>query len=281
MQLAMDGHIHLYECYDLDVALCSLHDRLRQAAPEADHLGGILMEREGGGLFAHAERSGEMPSCPWKVRSLTPGRVLSCTRESSASDPARELLLVAGRQVVVREGFEVLSVGRTAEIAEGMSADESCEAMRAAGGVPVLSWAFGKWWLKRALPVARLMRRQRRRGLALGDTTIRPRGLFSTYLALGALVGDSILPGTDPLPFPAEASKLGQLGFLAECAAAPAAIGDWLQQQLLGETPAAWRVIGSRDGFSEVMKRRKAYQRYAEADASPVDWQRLAGEHRA
>ena len=278
MQLAMDGHIHLYECYDLDVALCALHDRLRQAAPAADQLGGILMERAGGGLFAHAERCGELPGGDWQAGVITPGELLACSRAARGDEPARELLLVAGRQVVVREGFEVLAVGATGAIDEGAEAVATCAAIRTAGGAPVLSWAFGKWWLQRALPVARLLRSERAGDLAMGDTTIRPRGLWSAYLGLAAWAGRPVLPGTDPLPEPSEAHKLGQLGFLAEVDVPLPKLGDWLRGQLAGKQPAAWRVIGCRDGFGEVMARRKGYQRYAATESGAVDWQRLAGD---
>ncbi len=276
MQLAMDGHIHLYECYDLDVALCGLHDRLRAAAPAADRVGGILMERAGGGLFAHAEREGAMPGGRWQVRTMKAGEVVVCSRAAEGDEPVRELVLVAGRQVVVREGFEVLAVGARDAIAEGEEAGVTCAAIRSAGGVPVLSWAFGKWWLQRALPVARLLWGERGRELAVGDTTIRPRGLWSTYLGVARLAGRCCLPGTDPLPEASEAGKLGQLGFLAEVDVPLEELGAWLRRALAGR--GAWREIGPRDGVVEVMARRKAYQRAAAVATGTMDWQGLAGE---
>jgi len=59
------------------------------------------------------------------------------------------LAIVAGRQLVTREGLELLALATGQELASGRSLTDSVRATLDVGGIPVLPWGFGKWWFQR------------------------------------------------------------------------------------------------------------------------------------
>lgn len=136
------------------------------------------------------------------------------------------LILVAGRQVVTREGLEVLALATAADFPDGQPLDETLDRARAAGALPVLPWGFGKWWFSRGARVARELA-ARRGELYLGDNAGRPElaGLLGSLwgslwgsgprlFRAAAESGIPVLPGSDPLPLPGHAARAGSYGFL-------------------------------------------------------------------
>ena len=86
--------------------------------------------------------------------------------------------------------------------------------MREQGAIPVIPWAVGKWLGKRGRILADILEAESGRGLYLGDNGGRPffwRNIPHFRQAHG--LGMPVLPGSDPLPFPSEISRVGSFGF--------------------------------------------------------------------
>jgi hypothetical protein len=125
--------------------------------------------------------------------------------------------VVAGRQVATRERLEVLALATTAEVADGGDILETVERIAAAGGIPVLAWAPGKWLGRRGRRVHAILSEVQPGGLLIGDTAMRPRGWPTPRLMLEAKRrGFAIVAGTDPLPLAGEESLIGRYGIAAD-----------------------------------------------------------------
>jgi hypothetical protein len=122
---------------------------------------------------------------------------------------------VAGRQVATRDGIEVLAFNIRQEIRDGLSVDETLEAVWHAGSVAVIPWGFGKWWGRRGRVVLDTLNRHHGRPLLLGDNAGRPERSGEPALFRRAREwGIGVVPGTDPLPFASEVGRAGRYGFL-------------------------------------------------------------------
>ena len=203
MKLVADTHVHLYPFYDLPAAVRGLEERLAALAPGAVKIA-FLAERADCDVFA-AIRNGEAgpPDAEWRTVSGT-----VCLEMRRAGVPA--LYVFAGRQVVTAERIEILALATGSRFADGQSAADTLAAIRRAGGVPVLSWAPGKWLFKRRRIVRRLIETATPGQLLIGDTTLRPKHCPESPLMKAARVrGLAVVAGSDPLPFRGEESIAG------------------------------------------------------------------------
>lgn len=212
--VAVDTHVHVYPFYDAGLLLRRLALNLSRAAEGREHVkAACLAERKDCSWFARL-KSGD--------RKLPPGFELV----EHEADPAsltlkfgRETLhLIAGRQLRTSEGLEVLALATVGMIADGLPASESIEAVRQAGGVPVLAWAPGKWSFKRAVVVRGIIANAAPGSLLVGDSSVRPRCLGEPGLMQEARKrGLTVIAGSDPLPAPGEELAAGSWCSLLEC----------------------------------------------------------------
>ncbi len=127
------------------------------------------------------------------------------------------MVLVAGQQIRLRRGLELLALGCNPGLPDGGDLDSTAAAIRAAGALPVLPWGFGKWWLRRGRIVAGLLRTARPEELLLADSGARARLLpYPRLLARAAALGFRVLAGSDPLPLAGEITRPGSYGCLIE-----------------------------------------------------------------
>ncbi len=206
----VDAHVHVHACFEtaafLDAAAGNLARGAAALGLPAD--GGCLALTESAGArWFQRCAAGEIATGGWALAPTSEPGSLLALREATT------LALVAGRQVVTRERIEVLALCCPEAPPDGLPACEAIERVRAAGGIPVLPWGFGKWWFARRALVARLAR-----GcgpLFLGDNGGRPRvGPDPALFARARAVGVPVLPGSDPLPFPREQDRGGRSGFV-------------------------------------------------------------------
>ncbi|MCA9726551.1 MAG: hypothetical protein R3E12_08815 [Candidatus Eisenbacteria bacterium] len=142
---------------------------------------------------------------------------------STTADPAaveirhreERLLVISGRQIITGEGLELLALGTRATIPDGISLLDGVDQVRRAEAIPVVPWAFGKWWGRRG----RVLHAALVGGapVELGDNSGRlsvsgDPEMFRLARSLGKLV----LPGTDPLPLPHHETRAGTYGFVLE-----------------------------------------------------------------
>ena len=149
----------------------------------------------------------------WQLRATA--EPVSLIAEGPASFP---LVIVAGRQIVTAEGLEVLAIGAPGPFADGQDLESTLAAVRAADGLAVVPWGFGKWWGRRGALVDALLAKATPGSLFLGDNGGRPEAAPApAAFAAANAKGIMVLPGSDPLPLPAEAATAaGRYGFVIE-----------------------------------------------------------------
>jgi len=212
MKLIADTHIHLYPCYDLISAFNRLRFNLKQLAPGSVRTA-LFTERSDCDFFTGI-RSGtiKVASGNFKIEPLTENGGLVLIEKEGAL-----LYLFSGRQIVSAERVEILALATDIKIDDGMPAQDVINAVIDVGGVPVLSWAPGKWLFKRKKVISRLIDSNDPDRMLIGDTSLRPTVWQEPLLMRKAAnKGFSILAGSDPLPFRGEERYLGRYGSVIE-----------------------------------------------------------------
>ena len=210
MAIIADTHLHLHPAYRAGRALIRLSQRLGGLAQAAGVPGaaraGFLAERAAQHDFADL-RDGV---------SALEGVTVAPTPEGGAlclATPDAVLYLLAGRQIIAAERIEVLALAMEISVPDGLPAADTIERVLAAGGVPVLAWAPGKWWFARGRVIADLLRRFTPEQVLLGDTTLRPLGWGEPCLMrLARRRGYGVVAGADPLPFAGDERHMGTYG---------------------------------------------------------------------
>lgn len=222
-----DAHVHFHRCFMrepfFDAALANFRLGARDLGLPSRTPGLLLLAESRGERWferfreeaeAVAEGGGrfDWENLPrWSfLPSAEPGTLL-------VRRGRERLFLVAGRQIVVREGLEVLALATAEELPDGLPLADTLEWTRERGAVAVLPWGFGKWWFGRGRLLAEALRRLDPERTFLGDSACRP-----------ALAPDPrpfrearsrrihVLPGTDPLPLADQVARPGSYGFVAE-----------------------------------------------------------------
>jgi hypothetical protein len=215
----VDGHVHLYDVYDRDVffdsALANLRAAARQLGAEDDWWGCLLLsETSRDDAFDELTKPVSPPGSGrwWFARTDDDGALVA----SCAGGDGR-LLVIAGRQIQTAEGLEVLGLCCRARWPDGTPLRATLDALRSRDAVAVLPWGFGKWWSDRGRLVRDLLMSGDANDIHLGDNGGRPELLGRpALLRLAERRGVKILPGSDPLPIPAEARSVARCGFVLE-----------------------------------------------------------------
>jgi len=213
--IAADTHVHLYPCYDLlrafSAAVANLA-RLADSGPRTSALPVLfLTERHDCHVF-RALQSGQ----PTAGRAL-PG-VRACDDEHSLfveTASGNGLYVIAGRQIVTAERIELLALATDKDFEDGLPLTQLIESVGRAGGIPVLSWAPGKWFFQRGRTVRELIGTHSPGSFFLGDSSLRPTLWPEPALMReGRAHGFRVIAGSDPLPFGGEEVRIGSYGTL-------------------------------------------------------------------
>jgi hypothetical protein len=230
--LLVDAHVHLYPCYDPATFFEGAAGNLARAARTLDlpaSTPGCLMFTEVAGMDDFARfAGGERTVTGWSFEPTFESASLLARR---AGGPC--LVLISGRQIISAEGLEILALGCRSTIADGAPIREVIETIRQVDALPVVPWAFGKWWFGRGRVVRAIIDSSRPGEFFLGDNGGRPGALPTpALLRRGMARGITVLPGSDPLPIAAQAARAGGFGFVLRgpvSAGAPlASIRSWL-----------------------------------------------------
>lgn len=224
----VDAHVHFYPCYDREAFLAGALRNFERGAVQlglpADTPGCLFLAdcRGQDSLALLARRNGTSDRGPWELRAAREDGLLL-----SIGGGAPRLALIAGRQIVTRDGLEVLALGCTAGIPDGLALKDALAAAIGAGALTVLPWGFGKWRAGRGRLIRRVIDSADPSELFLGDNGGRAGLLGRPALFEWALTrGFAVLPGSDPLPFASQTGRAGGYGFCLEadvelaCAAA-------------------------------------------------------------
>lgn len=208
----IDAHVHLHDCFApvefLEQARRNF-DRVSPAEHGESPIGALLLTESAG-----MNRFGELAAQTTALDSWRIERTAEPAALVVRSGP-RNLLLIAGRQVVAREGLEVLLLGTTGTVPDGQPMREVLAEGERLGALRVIPWGAGKWLFGRGRLLSALLESARSEdGFFLGDSSGRP--FFWTrpsHFAAAQRRGVRVLRGTDPLPFPHELSRVGSYGF--------------------------------------------------------------------
>jgi len=206
MRLIIDTHVHIYPCYDIKLALDTLRTNLTHLDKKAICMA-FLAERSDCHFFDDLKKiTDQISDSELKIRYLDNALLL---QETGYPD----LYLFPGRQIITREKIEILSLTVDLKIEDGLAAQEVIDLIRQKGGLPVLSWAPGKWFFKRKNVIEKLLASNKPGSLLLGDTTLRPTCWLQPLLMKKAVrKGFTVISGSDPLPFAGEEHVMGRYG---------------------------------------------------------------------
>ena len=219
----VDGHVHIYDCFDLHALLDSALANFRAEAARLQVTNAftaflLLTETAREHWFRrlknHSREKIEMRgsgSENWTFHETSESCSLSACRAGRQT-----IFLVAGRQIVTAEDLEVLALATNKEFEDGRPMVEVIRTVQNSGAIPVIAWGPGKWLGKRGAIIDKALNRLDGSGLFLGDNGNRPTFWpRSSHFTIAQDKGGRILPGSDPLPFASEYRRPGSFGFSA------------------------------------------------------------------
>jgi hypothetical protein len=211
----IDAHVHFHAPFPLTATFDAAANHFRRWARDlslADGWLGCLMlaENEGEDRFRDLQRHGLNCAGPWSVHPTGEDVSLLVRHDGH---PA--FVVVAGRQVVTVDRLEVLTLGTARPLANGSPLEQAVDRAATEQGLAVIPWGFGKWTGRRGARLRRFLTEPGDAAFFVGDNGGRPRHFPSpSLLRRAAARGVWNLPGTDPLPLPGQAQRLGSYGFM-------------------------------------------------------------------
>lgn len=210
--LLVDGHAHFHASFSPARFLEALRASIRRWAPDPDGPGDVrlclLLAEPGDGdpLERLCDAVSDVPG--WELRET--GEAVS---RVAVGPDGPGVCLVAGRQTATAEGLEVLSLVTAARLRRGRPLLETVRASLEEGAATVLPWGFGKWWFGRGRIARSVVERVEAPLFFLGDNGGR-LGLAPEprLFRLARERGTAVLAGSDPLPFPRAAERVGSYG---------------------------------------------------------------------
>ncbi len=218
-KLIVDGHVHIYNCYDIDkffdMAIKNMGQMYSSMYPEDNNYQKILLFTEGkdNDYFSRFKTNGNF------------GKQSEYKFENTKEDCSIILLkngqpicyILAGRQIVTRENLEVLTIASDQKIEDGLPIEKVVKKLLDNQQIAVLAWGVGKWFFKRGRLVKDIIEKYHSPYLFVGDSSARPSFWPTPRLYhLAEKYNIGILRGSDPLPFADEQNRVGQFGFVIE-----------------------------------------------------------------
>ena len=206
IRIHLDAHAHVYPFHDVPRLLLAALGHMPRIAP-TDLRVLCLAERADCSFFqALAQDEIRLPGDRWRIAAWDPAGGVKIRHLPDH----RDIWILAGRQIVPAERIEVCALFSDEPIPDGQPARDTIRAILAAGGLPALDWAPGKWLFGRGKLVRALVKEFPPAQLALVDTSLRPFGWPAPRLYSAARrQGRAVLAGSDPLPFLGEEELAG------------------------------------------------------------------------
>lgn len=219
--IVVDAHAHIHKCFDISYFLKSayynLKTKLRLFKHDNSFTGTLLLvdtpDAEGFRRLLdlvnrQSNSSGPTPKS-WSLCRTNEETSLRFVLESGEN-----IVVIAGRQIVSKENLEVLAIGTCRKFGESDRLKVLIREIDQVDAVPIIPWGVGKWIGKRGQIVEDLIHSSCIPQFFLGDNANRPAFWSRPPLfRKGEEKGIKNLPGSDPLPFPGEARRVGQFGF--------------------------------------------------------------------
>ncbi len=206
IRIHLDAHAHIYPYYDVPRLLVAALDQMPRHAPTDLRVLALAERAECSFFQALAQDEIRLPGNHWRIIAWDPDGGVKVRHRRDQ----RELWIVAGRQFVTAERLELSALFSDAPHADGQPAATLATAILAAGGLPALNWAPGKWLFARGKTVKTLLRQFSPSQLVLVDSALRPWGWPAPGVYRAARrAGRAVLAGSDPLPFAGEEIRAG------------------------------------------------------------------------
>lgn len=258
MEIILDTHVHVYPVHHADELLRSAGQRLRALARTPDPVCILMLTEAGTHRFFDSLQDSALLSF-----AIEQGSEQGAMRLVWEDQPA--LWLVAGRQIVTAERLEILGLAMTDTPPDGQAATAAIEAVRAAGGIPVLAWAPGKWMFRRANMVRALCDEYDSDALWLGDSSLRPLGWPLPRPMRNPT--RRVIAGSDPLPFAGEENQAGRYATRIEGSFDPDQPLTSIRQ-LLRSHPAQITPVGQRNAPWTWARRLQTHRAASKATAT-------------
>jgi len=225
--ILVDAHVHIYDCFEIGALLDAALGNFAQAAQNRGLVGNeltavlLLAETSRDFWFHRTQEKCKQIRHPlavghrWEINTTLDRAVLQARKLSKVTGDEKQIFIMAGRQIVTAEGLELLALATNSMFEDGLSISSALDAVREQDSIPVLPWAVGKWLGKRGKLLSALIEKESNTDLCLGDNGGRP--VFwrnPSHFQQAREKNFNLLPGTDPLPFPNEARRIGSFGFM-------------------------------------------------------------------
>ena len=241
--VCVDAHSHFHSCFDtvqyLNAACHNVDRAVAFEDPLAKWIGMLLLaDMAQQNSVADLQRASRRTGAFVLLETAEEGSWLVQQKSEI------KLVLIAGQQLVSREGIEVLSLATAIRLPERLPLEEYPQRIREAKGLCVLPWGFGKWWSRRGRCVRQMLDRfAQGPQIFLGDNGLRPALVPAPRMFRHAEIDWPILPGSDPLPFASHAQRIASFGLALETTPDLAQPGVWIRETLQRPT-ASWRTYG-------------------------------------
>ncbi len=217
--ILIDAHVHLYDCFDrvtfFDTARANFQRSARDLGLPDDTPGCLMLtETAHDHAFEALIAQHELDNGRWRFHPASEGRSLI-----AALDGQDVMTVIAGRQIVTHEGLEVLALCCNEQFNDDRPIEHTIEKVIEADGLPVLPYGVGKWSGARGVIISKLIDSPLGSRLCLGDNAGRlALGGEPGHFEKGREHGIWVLPGTDPLPFASQESRVGSYGLILDTA---------------------------------------------------------------
>ena len=222
----IDGHVHLYACFDLDALFDSAYKNLSAQAHKLHSENPVfvlfLVDAEQEKALLQLESYANDGNSKWHVESNEKAALLSRT----LNNESQQLWCVFGQQLVTAEALEVLIVGQARQhyqprVAIKQLIDKQNEAL------VLLPWGVGKWLGQRGNVIDGLAKHYLSNNNSPHNSPSNNRVFFSDIpsrssllklllggrqLFLSARAQQRLINGTDPLPLKGEEITVGSFG---------------------------------------------------------------------
>lgn len=201
----IDTHVHLYDCFNLKAWVQHALTNLNVSESVQGAL--VLVDRQGQDSFIRLRR--EVPEfAVWEELPISDELRIGIIRYCG-----RELFIVPGVQYVTSERLEVLALGSTRVVSDGVSIETVIEKSLSVPALVCLPWSPGKWLGKRGRCIRSIVSNTSSTELCLGDISVHSR-LWPKSLILEecAKRGFACFSGTDALNRAKDCSLVGSFG---------------------------------------------------------------------
>ncbi|MGC1308913.1 MAG: hypothetical protein WA885_16930 [Phormidesmis sp.] len=246
-RILIDAHVHIYDCFDVEKLLAAAWRNFHSSAGGSTNFTGILLLTETLKHDWFSRISAQISEQTNHQLAIGEWMVLPTAEAGSlkaVDSQGKQLFIIAGRQIITAEKLEVLALITDQIPVDGLSLVDTIQAVQAAGGIPVLPWAVGKWIGERGKLVEQWLKNNPDSPVFLGDNSGRPQFWSRpSYFQIAEQQRQKVLPGTDPLPLATEATRPGSFGLSMKGSIDPQTPGKALKSMLL-DPQASWQAYG-------------------------------------